>query len=110
MKLPNYKKAELRIEKLKEYCLNLKHPRGRHKAKVFSSVLGFSDYDAEELSEIILSKIVRNEAILRETDKYGTRYSVDMMISKENRIANVRTLWIIRKNEDFPRFVSCYIL
>lgn len=32
MKLPNAENAFVDIEKLRGYCLNLSHPRGKHKA------------------------------------------------------------------------------
>jgi hypothetical protein len=40
MKLPNAESAIIAIEKLRNYCLDPEHPRGKHKARVFSSVLG----------------------------------------------------------------------
>jgi hypothetical protein len=40
MKLPNAEKAFVDIEKLSGYCLNTAHERGKHKARLFSSVLG----------------------------------------------------------------------
>jgi hypothetical protein len=43
MKLPNGEASIVEIEKLWDYCLNLDHPRGRHKARVFLSVLGGND-------------------------------------------------------------------
>jgi len=73
--LPNADKAVLKIEKLKDYCLNNLHPVGKHKARVFQSVLGLNADDDEELKNFILEKIKKNKAILGETDKYGKRYT-----------------------------------
>ncbi len=42
MKLPNAEKAFVDIEKLRGYCLNQFHERGKHKARLFSSILGFT--------------------------------------------------------------------
>lgn len=47
MKLPNGDEAIIDLEKLQNYCLNLSHPRGRHKARVFKAVLGISAEDSE---------------------------------------------------------------
>lgn len=35
MKLPNFEKAYIDIEKLRDYCLSLEHPVGKHKATMF---------------------------------------------------------------------------
>lgn len=36
MKLPNGEGAIVELAKLRDYCLSQSHPRGRHKARVFS--------------------------------------------------------------------------
>jgi hypothetical protein len=40
MKLPNAAQALVDLAKLRDYCLNPAHPRGRHKARVFATALG----------------------------------------------------------------------
>lgn len=49
MKLPNGDKAEIPMQKLIGYCLNLEHPSGKHKARVFKSKLGIVAENAELL-------------------------------------------------------------
>ena len=49
MKLPNGDRAIVDIAKLRDYCLNPEHPRGKHKARVFAAALGFTVDDAEKL-------------------------------------------------------------
>ena len=63
MKLPNGERAVVEIEKLRSYCLNPHHPRGRHKARVFASV-GIRDGDAGELREALLRAALQAEAQL----------------------------------------------
>jgi ribosome-binding factor A len=55
MKLPNLDRAVVDIVKLRAYCLNAGHPRGRHKARVFAAALGMSAADAQELQALLLS-------------------------------------------------------
>lgn len=43
-------------------------------------------------------------------DKYGCRYSLDVVAISGSREALVRSAWIIKTGEDFPRLVSCYVL
>ena len=63
MKLPNVDRAVVEIEKLRDYCLSISHPRGRHKARVFVTALGITANDAEELRNMILSAITTEEAM-----------------------------------------------
>ncbi|MEH2301903.1 MAG: DUF6883 domain-containing protein [Nostoc sp.] len=42
MKLPNGEQAEISMQKLIGYCLNSEHPSGKHKARVFASILGIT--------------------------------------------------------------------
>jgi hypothetical protein len=111
MKLPNGACAVVDIEKLRDYCLSSQHPEGRHKARVFLSALGMVSSDAAGLREVLLSAaIVNNDVFMMNADKYGRRYSMDVVIRWVSREAVVRSAWIIKTGEDFPRLVSCYVL
>ena len=111
MKLPNGVNAVVDIEKLRDYCLSAQHPEGRHKARVFLSVLGLTSADAGKLREILLNAASVNNGIsMIDADKYGCRYSLDAIVSLGSREALVRSAWIIKTGEDFPRLVSCYVL
>ena len=90
--------------------MNPIHPRGKHKARVFQSLLGINQDDAEILKEKILESVANNDCLVGESDVYGIRYSVDMQIDVMGRNAPVRTTWIIKNKEGFPRLTSCYIL
>jgi hypothetical protein len=111
MKLPNGARAVVDIEKLRDYCLSAQHPEGRHKARVFLSALGMTNSDADKLREILLSATALNDEVaLTSTDEYGQRYSLDVLVAWGRREALVRSAWIIKTGEDFPRLVSCYVL
>jgi hypothetical protein len=111
MKLPNGACAVVDIEKLRDYCLSSQHPEGRHKARVFLSALGMVSSDAAGLREVLLSAaIVNNDVFMMNADKYGRRYSMDVVIRWVSREAVVRSAWINKTGEDFPRYVSCYVL
>ena len=45
-----------------------------------------------------------------EQDEYGQRYHLDFKMARGSKEAIVRTCWIIRTNEDFPRLTNCYVL
>ena len=108
--LPNAEHAIVDMEKLRDYCLNTSHPRGRHKARVFATALGITAIDAEELRQAILSGILTEDATPTERDKYGRRYVVDFIMRRPGKQAEVRTSWIIRVGEESPRLTSCYVL
>jgi hypothetical protein len=90
--------------------LNLHHPRGRHKARVFASSLGIVAADAEMLRRELLAAAVSEDVLLIDTDEYGQRYQLDLTLTRNNRKARVRSSWIVRRGEDVPRLTSCYIL
>ena len=108
--LPNAQLAFIDIAKISNYCLSLTHPEGRHKARVFQAVLGLDAKDAEFLKQAILSAASGNQATKTDTDQYGTRYILDFELSNNERSAMIRTGWIIRSKEDFPRLTTCYVL
>lgn len=110
MTLPNADRAVVEIAKLRDYCLNLTHPRGRHKARVFASALGLTSADAEWLREQLLVVARMDAAIPSEADEYGARYNLDFIIRTAQGEATIRSAWIVRTGENFPRLTSCYVL
>ena len=96
-------------EKLTEYCLNPLHPRGRHKAKVFETVLGIRREDAALLRRLLLDAARTEEAIAANRDEYGQRYAVDFTMKTESGEAIVRSNWIIWSGEGVPRLTSCFV-
>jgi hypothetical protein len=77
---------------------------------VFASVLGLTADKAEELREALLSAALSEEAAPAEEDEYGRRYVLDFEMSTETASATIRSGWIVRSGEDFPRFTSCWVL
>ena len=111
MKLPNAESAYVDLRKLRDYTLSSEHPRGRHKARVFASVLGLTAKDAERLRDVLLNATRLENALEGDDDEYGKRYSIEfLMIVGDGRRAIIRSSWIIRHEEDFPRYVTCYIV
>ena len=114
MRLPNADAAVVDIAKLRNYCLNPEHPEGKHKARVFLDKLSITKNDAEQLRQAILEGVLHAEAAEQAPTAYGRRFVVDLLLSKgEGMIlstATVRTAWIIRHEEDFPRLTTCFCL
>lgn len=109
MKWPNSERAVVEIEKLRSYCLNPHHPRGRNKARVFASV-GIREGDARELMTVLLQAVREAEAQVGILNVYGQRYIVDFDWVRQSRTVRIRSTWIVLTGQDLPRLTSCYVL
>lgn len=109
-RLPNPDRAVVEARKLRDYCLNPDHPRGRHKARVFASALGMDAEQAEELRRALLVAARTEEAKPGGADAYGQRYELDFAMTGPAGNAIVRSAWMVRRGEDFPRLTTCYVL
>jgi hypothetical protein len=87
MKLPGGERAVVEIAKLRDYCLNPSHPRGRHKARVFASALNLTQADAEFLRQELLRAAREATATEGDADEYGERYVVDFGLTRNDRRA-----------------------
>ena len=109
MKLPNPDRAILPPEKLEGYSLNPNHSEGRHKALVFQSALGITVSNSQVLRDALYEAIRTYEALPTKQNAYGQKYQIDFEMTRMGKSALVRSVWIVRFNEDFPRLVTCYI-
>ena len=111
MRLPNSERALVELAKLANYCLDPSHLRGRHKARVFESRLGLGQSDSSAVRAALLEAASQADNVVRgAVDGFGSRYILDFQLSGPKGSAIVRSAWIVRIGEDFPRFTSCYIL
>jgi hypothetical protein len=108
--VPNADRAILDIRKIEDYCLSPAHPRGRHKARVFREALGLSQSDGQWLRDMLLDGLRRREAAELASDDLGSRWRVDVPITRHGKSVVVRTIWIVRSGEQMPRFVTCWVL
>lgn len=108
--IPNAENAVVDIRKLRDYCLNLNHDQGKHKARLFSSILGMSSDDAKSLCQILLEVVKTQEARLGRRDDFGQRYTLDFTLEWQGRSASVRSGWIVEHNSDVPKLTTCYPL
>jgi hypothetical protein len=110
MKLPGHERPIVDVTKLRGYSLSAAHPDGKHKARVFASVLGLAETDAEWLRERLLEAARQLECQLGRRTAHGQRYLIDFVLVRSSRSAKLRSVWIVRLGEDFPRLVTCYVL
>ncbi len=74
--IPNAENAVVDIRKLRDYCLNPEHDEGKHKARLFLSILGITADNAEELRQILLQTVKTQEVRLGRRDEFGQRYTL----------------------------------
>ena len=106
MLIPNAENAVVDIRKLRGYCLNSEHDDGKHKARLFSSILGMTADDAEELRQILLEVVIIHGDQVGRQDELGQRYTLDW----PNRSATLRSGWMIEHGSEIPRLTTCYPL
>lgn len=110
MRLPNGHRAVVDPAKLADYCLNLDHEDGKHKARLFAAALGLSRSDCGWLRERLLDAAVQQPAVITAETEFGVLYVVDFPVAHSSHSAMVRSAWIVRRNEDFPRLTTCFVL
>jgi hypothetical protein len=105
-RLPNYQRAVIVAEKLKNYLL---HPiKSKGKVEFFNS-LGYRMQNFRRLKSDIQKGLKNNPAVPREDEKvnkYGHKaYSVNMVLGIDKK-ARVVTGWQIDKGDNKPRFIT----
>ena len=111
MKLPYAQAVDRRqvLQKLETYALNLNHPSGKHKARLFRAKLGITLSSKEFLASVLMEAVLQAEAILTNLDLFLQRYVVDFPINTAvGKSSIVRSAWIIRQGEAMPRLTSVY--
>ena len=100
MALPNADRAVVELARIQDYVLNSNDRRGRHKARVFASVLDLTYEHADELRDALLEAAQQGDAVLTRTDQYGERY-LDFTFEREDRAAMVRSAWIVAPPDEY---------
>jgi len=86
MKLPNGDRADLGT-KIEDYVLNPSHWEGRHKARVFESVLGITLDNQHVLREAILAAAMNSDEAeaLGDNGRHGIRVALPFDRGEPNR-------------------------
>lgn len=108
IKLPNYNKAVIPLEKFTQYALNPQ--KDKNKAEAFERALGYNLSNVDKLINNIKENVNKFNAVEKEDKGYGKRYEVLMtLIGEDNKIANVKTAWIVDKETGETRLTSAYV-
>ena len=108
MRLPAADRAVVDPDKVRAYLLSHAHPVGRFKAAFFAA-LGYSVEKWEILRDDLLTLARDGEVGSERIGPFGRILEVDgTMMSPLGRTIEMRTVWILRTNEDFARFVTAF--
>jgi hypothetical protein len=107
--LPNVERAIIDRRKLEDYALDAAHEDGRHKARVFRSVLGLGSADWRYLRDAILADLPFAPVTATKPTPYGLRCTVVVSIQGVNgHQHDVLTAWLTTASRP-PRLVTAYV-
>lgn len=86
-----------------------RRPAASNKARVFAAALGFTAENAEELRAALLIAAATVESRRGTSDRFGHRYVLEFEISGPRGSGVVKSTWIVRSGERFPRLTSCFV-
>lgn len=99
LKLPNANKVELPEAKFTKYLFGGIHKEGLAKGKAFTSRLGYTADNWEELRDEVKGKAPQYPAKYKDDNGYGDRYEQKIIIyGKKGTPANVIVGWIYKKD------------
>lgn len=108
MQLPNREKAYISISKLKDYLLSETHSVGKSKAK-FLRTTGFNEMNINLLKEGLIAIAHSGDVEDVISSPHGVKYIIDGLIqTPAGGSIKMRTVWIIDKGLERPRFVTAY--
>ncbi|MFC1976390.1 DUF6883 domain-containing protein [Chloroflexota bacterium] len=98
-------------KKLTDYALSETHPRGKHKARVFRTILGYTSNNYEELLQQIEAQASEAEAVVQRIDGYGQHLRADLTIKGvAGQEVMVRTGWLIAPDSDAAFLSTLYVI
>jgi hypothetical protein len=89
------------------YVLNPTHPQNNGKARLFAA-LGYTAENWERLEHDLCTQHLPLDAVEVEPTIHGRKYEITGFMQGPGGSANILSIWIIRWEEDFPRFVTAY--
>jgi hypothetical protein len=108
MRLPYAQRAVIAREKLTDYLLSPRHAVGKDKAAWFAA-FGCSAARWTEFAAALERHARDNDVAERRDTPRGIYYIIEGALdTPDRRNPAVRSVWLVRTGEDFPRFVTAY--
>jgi hypothetical protein len=106
--LPGAEKAIVDPAKVRDYLLSSAHPVGRFEARFFEA-LGYTANAWQTLQDDLLLLAATGESALSRANQYGEKYEVvGSLVGPNGRTGRIVSIWMVRDNDDAPRFVTAY--
>ena len=108
MELPARERVRIERSKVRDYLLSTAHPVGRFKATFFEA-LGYAAADWPQLESDMRHLALTGDATFGKRTKYGQHYEIrGILRGPSGRAAQVTTIWIVRSDEETPRFITAF--
>ena len=107
MLLPNPDRAVIDPVKLHGYLLSATHPLGRFKARFFAA-LGFTADRWVDLDAALRAQHLGRDTEAGPVEFYGQVFTIRAMLKGPTGTSAVVSVWLVRRGEDHPRFVTAY--
>jgi len=106
--LPGSDRAVVDDAKVRDYLLSPTHPVGRFKAAFFAG-LGYDQSNWQQFRDALLQVARSAPATPGDASEYGQKFEVRATIyGPAQRTATIVTVWIVLKDEDYPRLVTAH--
>ena len=106
MKMLNCENATVNNSKVDNYLLDENHEQGGSKAKFFK-LFGFTDKDSSVLKKSLLEHARERNVDSIQDNNHGRKYILECELnSPDKRNPCVRSIWIIKKGESIPKFIT----
>ena len=96
--------------KLDDYLLSPTHPKGRHKARLWSSIFGLSQNDGRLLEQLIREQLHQAEPVEREKTKANRRWElvIPRFRGPNGKEGPVLTAWALEVGKSRPHLTTAY--
>ncbi len=106
MKLTYSENAFIAKEKILDYLLDEENSKGK---STFFNLFGYFKDNFEDLATDLIELASSGEISETEQTKFGLKFIIlGNIIAPNGRSIVMTSVWIIKNNEDFPRFVTAY--
>lgn len=108
MTLPHVDCANVEEKKIRQYLLNMAHPKGGSKARFFLGK-GFEDKSWQAFRDAIIEQARRNPIADQSADEYSQRFVVDCHCpTPDESNPCIRTVWEVLPENPCPRLITAH--
>jgi hypothetical protein len=107
VRLPNWDRAIIAPEKLRDYLLKEMNPQNDGKARLFAA-LGYSQDNWDVLAHDLQEQHLTRDGVPGRLTPFGQRYTITASLRGPAGQAIIMSVWQIDIGTEVPRFISAY--